>query len=46
MTKKMSFWDKVDEYKYLIMYYVYFATCLTVALWLAKPFDLLVSMLS
>ncbi len=45
MTEDASIWDKVDRYKYAIMYYVYFATCLVVALWLSKPLDILSSIL-
>lgn len=37
--------EKIDDYKYAIMYYVYFATCLVVALWLARPTDILASLL-
>lgn len=43
MTQKNVIWDKVDEYKYAIMYYVYFATCLVVALILAQPSKILAS---
>ncbi len=45
MNEDANVWDKVDRYKYAIMYYVYFASCLVVALWLSRPFDILASIL-
>ncbi|MFW6304359.1 MAG: hypothetical protein ACOC1V_01105 [Candidatus Saliniplasma sp.] len=44
MTENKSLWDAVEKYKYAIMYYVYFASCLVVALWLAKPMEILASL--
>ncbi len=41
MTKEANIWDTVEKYKYAILYYVYFATCLVVALILAKPNEIL-----
>ncbi len=41
MTKEASIWDTVEKYKYAILYYVYFATCLVVALILARPNEIL-----
>ncbi len=45
MTKQKNVWDAVDQYKYAILYYVYFATCLIVALLLARPNEILASIL-
>lgn len=45
MTEEKKIWDAVDRYKYAIMYYVYFASCLVVALWLAKPMEILTSLI-
>lgn len=45
MTEGESIWDAVEKYKYALMYYVYFATCLVVALWLAKPIEILASLI-
>ncbi len=45
MTGNKKFWDAVEKYKYAIMYYVYFASCLVVALWLAKPMEILASLI-
>ena len=41
MTKEANVWKAVEKYKYAILYYVYFATCLVVALLLAKPNEIL-----
>ncbi|MEF8832207.1 MAG: hypothetical protein V5A66_01660 [Candidatus Thermoplasmatota archaeon] len=43
MTEKLL--DKLDEHKYNILYYVYFISCLLVALWVADPVDTLASLL-
>lgn len=43
--EKNKIMEKIDEYKYAIMYYVYFASCLVVALWLARPTEILASLL-
>lgn len=45
MTNDGAVWDKIDEYKYAIMYYVYFVSCLLVALILANPSQILASIL-
>lgn len=45
MTGDEGFMDRLDDYKYAIMYYVYFATCLVVALWLAKPLEVFASLI-
>jgi len=45
MTTMKALTNKVDEYKYAIMYYVYFASCLIVALVLARPEQILASIL-
>lgn len=45
MTKFEELMDKIEEYKYAIMYYVYFASCLIVALILARPEQILASIL-
>ncbi len=43
MTEEL--FDKVDEYKYNILYYVYFLSCLFVALWIADPVNVIASLL-
>lgn len=45
MTDEMGLMDKLDDYKYAIMYYVYFASCLVVALWLARPLEVFASLI-
>ena len=45
MTKQKNVWDTVDRYKYAILYYVYFATCLIIALVLARPNEILAAIL-
>lgn len=43
--KEIGIWDTVEKYKYAILYYVYFATCLVIALLLARPGDILSSLI-
>ncbi|MFP3872801.1 MAG: hypothetical protein ACOCTR_06400 [Candidatus Natronoplasma sp.] len=33
--------EKLDEHKYNILYYIYFITCLLVAVWIADPINVL-----
>ncbi|MFP4000503.1 MAG: hypothetical protein ACLFSM_02305 [Thermoplasmata archaeon] len=43
MTEELM--DKLDEYKYNILYYIYFISCLLVAVWVADPISTLSSIL-
>ncbi len=43
MTEEL--FDKLDEYKYNILYYIYFLSCISVALWVADPMNVLASLL-
>ncbi len=43
MTEEMM--EKLDEYKYNILYYVYFISCLLVAVWVADPINTLTAIL-
>ncbi len=45
MTIKKKWFDIVQRYKFAVMYYVYFATCLVIALWLSKPIETLASLI-
>ncbi|MEF8873149.1 MAG: hypothetical protein V5A88_00595 [Candidatus Thermoplasmatota archaeon] len=37
--------EKLSEYKYSILYYIYFITCISVALWIADPVNILSSLI-
>lgn len=45
MTIKRKWLKIVDKYKFAVMYYIYFATCLVVALWLSKPVETIASLI-
>ncbi|GEM_PF-3161955 len=33
--------EKLGEYKYNILYYIYFVSCILIALWVADPVNIL-----
>ncbi len=43
MTDELS--KKLDDHKYEILYYLYFVGCILLAVWIAKPADILGSLI-